>query len=100
MPRKQTRGERAIRWIEVYCLVPSGLDRGQHVRLTPAQRDIVREIYDKPNGSHGAAPVTGPLTSPYCTSAAPRRCSEVFGPTWLLTSSRSGTASALIFVPC
>ena len=63
MPRKQTRGERAIRWIEVYCLVPSGLDRGQHVRLTPAQRAIVREIYDKPNGPHGARPVTGALAA-------------------------------------
>ncbi|HVI14370.1 MAG TPA: hypothetical protein VM822_16000 [Pseudolabrys sp.] len=31
MPRKQTRGERAIRWIEAYCLVPGGLDRGQDV---------------------------------------------------------------------
>jgi hypothetical protein len=63
MPRKQTRGERAIRWIEAYCLVPSGLDKGQHVRLTPAQRDIVREIYDNPNGPHGAPPVTGTLAA-------------------------------------
>jgi len=63
MPRKQTRGERAIRWIEVYCLVPSGLDRGQHVRLARAQRDIVREIYDNPNGFHGAPPVIGPLAA-------------------------------------
>ena len=63
MPRKQTRGERAICWIEVYCLVPSGLDRGQHVRLTPTQRDIVREIYDNPNGPHGALPVTGTLAA-------------------------------------
>jgi hypothetical protein len=63
MPRKQTRGGRAIRWIEAYCLVPSGLDRGQHVRLTPAQRDIVREIYDNRNGSHGAPPVTGTLAA-------------------------------------
>src|SRR5215510_4057668 len=63
MPRKQTRGERAIRWIEVYCLVPSGLDRGQHVRLTLAQRDIVREMYDNPNGPHGALPVTGTLAA-------------------------------------
>ena len=63
MPRKQTRGERAIRWIEAYCLVPGGLDKGQHVRLTPTQRDIVREIYDKPNGFHGAPPVTGPLAA-------------------------------------
>ena len=62
MPRKQTRGERAIRWIEVYYLVPSGLDKGQHVRLTPAQRDIVRQIYDGSDGIE-AAPITGPLAA-------------------------------------
>jgi hypothetical protein len=61
MPRKQTRGERAIRWIENYCLMPSGLEKGQHVRLTPVQRDIVREIYDNPNGS--APPATGTLAA-------------------------------------
>jgi hypothetical protein len=63
MPRNQTRGGRAIRWIEAYCLVPSGLDRGQHVRLTLAQRDIVREIYDNPNGPYGAPPVIGTLAA-------------------------------------
>jgi len=63
MPRKQTRGGRAIRWIEAYCLLPSGLDKGQHVRLTPVQRDIVRKTYDNPNGHHGAPPVTGPLAA-------------------------------------
>src|SRR4029450_12360907 len=59
MPRKQTRGERAIRWIQDYCLVPSGLDKGQHVRLTPAQPDIVRQTYD----GIEAVPVTGPLAA-------------------------------------
>jgi hypothetical protein len=60
MPRKQTRrGERAIFWIEAYCLVPNGPDKGQHVRLTPAQRETLREIY---NGT-GTAPVTGPLAA-------------------------------------
>jgi len=63
MPRKQTRGGRAIRWIEAYCLLPSGLDKGQHVRLTPVQRDIVRKTYDNPNGHHGAPPVTGTLAA-------------------------------------
>jgi hypothetical protein len=63
MPRTQTRGERAIRWIENYCLMPSGLEKGQHVRLTPVQRDMVREIYDNPNGPRGAPPVTGTLAA-------------------------------------
>jgi hypothetical protein len=63
MPRKQTRAERAICWIENYCLMPSGLEKGQHVRLTPVQRDIVREIYDNLNGPHGATPITGTLAA-------------------------------------
>src|SRR4029453_6016375 len=62
MPRKWTRGERAIRWIQDYCLVPSGLDKGQHVRLTAAQRDMLRQIYDSSDGIE-AAPVTGPLAA-------------------------------------
>jgi hypothetical protein len=56
MPRKQTRGERAIRWIQEYCLVPNGPNR---VRLTPVQRDIVRQIYD----GIEAVPVTGTLAA-------------------------------------
>jgi hypothetical protein len=59
MPPKWTRGGRAIRWIEDYCLVPSGLDKGQHVRLTPVQRDIVSQIYD----GIEALPVSGPLAA-------------------------------------
>jgi hypothetical protein len=40
-----TRGDRAIRWIEKYCVQPHGPERGQCVRLTPAQRDTVRRFY-------------------------------------------------------
>jgi hypothetical protein len=47
--RNLTRSERAVRWIEKYCVVPSGVERGQHVRLTPAQRDAIRAIYDAQN---------------------------------------------------
>jgi hypothetical protein len=59
MPQ-QNRGARNIQWIESYCLVPSGPERGQHARLTCEQRDTVRRIYD--NGRQDA-PVTGPLAA-------------------------------------
>jgi hypothetical protein len=59
MRRKRTRGERAIRWIQDYCLVPNGPNKGEYVRLTPAQRDIVRQIYD----GIEALPVTGTLAA-------------------------------------
>jgi hypothetical protein len=47
--RNLPRGERAVRWIEKYCVVPSGFERGQHVRLTQAQRNTIRKIYDAQN---------------------------------------------------
>jgi len=43
---RKTRGEKNIRWIEMFCLVPHGPDKGQHVRLTQEQHDTLREIYD------------------------------------------------------
>jgi len=48
MPDDLSCGERNIKWIENYCLVPHGPDKGRHVVLTPAQRDVVRRIYDAP----------------------------------------------------
>jgi hypothetical protein len=44
-----TRADRAITWIENFCVLPSGVERGQHVRLTQQQRDTIREIYDDPD---------------------------------------------------
>jgi hypothetical protein len=62
MPRGKSRGDRAVRWIQDYCLVPSGPDKGLRVRLTPVQQDTVRQIYDNPNGPQDV-PVTGPLAA-------------------------------------
>src|SRR5262245_27406725 len=62
MRRRQSRGARAASWIETYCLFPSGADRGQHVRLTQAQRESVRQIYDHPDGPQDV-PVTGSLAA-------------------------------------
>ena len=60
--RKRSRGQHAIDWIENFCLVPSGPERGQHVRLTHVQRETVRMIYDHPNGPQNV-PVTGSLAA-------------------------------------
>jgi hypothetical protein len=57
-----TRGGKAIQWIEKYCVVPSGLERGQRVRLTKQQRDTIREIYDD---SNAAPPVVARPLSAY-----------------------------------
>ncbi len=57
--RSKSRGQRAVQWIETYCLYPNGPQRGQPVRLTPAQQDTVRQIYD--GGAQVA--VSGPLAA-------------------------------------
>ncbi len=43
-----TRGNRNIRWIERYCVIPEGIFVGQPVRLRPWQKKIIRQIYDTP----------------------------------------------------
>ena len=36
-----SRGDRAVKWIETYCVIPSGPERGQH--LSDRQLDIVSQ---------------------------------------------------------
>lgn len=60
MPRK-TRGNRNAKWIETYCVIPSGPDRGQHVRLTDAQRDMIRKRYDHAEAITFDAPLSAYL---------------------------------------
>ena len=47
-PKKPTRGERNIAWIEEYCRIPEGRQVGQIVRLTRHQKEWIRLIYDSP----------------------------------------------------
>ena len=39
-------GQKATTWIETYCVYPHGFNKGQHVRLTEQQREIVLRIFD------------------------------------------------------
>jgi phage terminase large subunit-like protein len=50
----QTRGERAIAWIERFCRIPEGRDVGKPVRLRDWQKDVIRGIYDNPAGTRRA----------------------------------------------
>jgi phage terminase large subunit-like protein len=45
---KQTRGARNIAWIESMCRIPDGKLVGQKVKLTPAQKGWIKQIYDTP----------------------------------------------------
>jgi len=56
------RADRAITWIEAYCIVPSGPQRGQYVRLTQAQRDTLHAIYDK-GQDVAASDISGPMAA-------------------------------------
>lgn len=47
-PSGWTRGERNAAWVEAYCVVPEGKDRGKPVRLRDWQVDEFRKIYDTP----------------------------------------------------
>ena len=55
-----TRGQRNVRWIEQYCVLPDGSRKGEHVRLSPEQYETVRRIYDV--GLQDTAP-TGDLAA-------------------------------------
>lgn len=49
-----TRGERFIKFIEKYCVVPEGELVGQPVRLAPFQKKFFTDIYDNPHGTDTA----------------------------------------------
>lgn len=50
----ESRGERNARWINENLRVPEGKMVGRPVRLRPWQEDIIRGIYDNPNGTRRA----------------------------------------------
>lgn len=47
-PEGWTRGERNAAWVEAYCRVPEGKDRGKPVRLREWQVAEFRRLYDSP----------------------------------------------------
>jgi hypothetical protein len=62
MTKHESRGEHAVYWIEQFCIYPSGFNRGQYAVLTPAQKQVVHEIYDHADGPQDI-PVDGPLAA-------------------------------------
>ena len=49
-----TRADRAIAWIERFCVVPEGPDVGRAVVLRDWQKEILRLIYNNPAGTRRA----------------------------------------------
>jgi hypothetical protein len=50
MSKDRSRSGKIIRWIEKFCRVPLGPDRGKMLRLTPEQCATIRRLYDAPDG--------------------------------------------------
>lgn len=46
-----TRGERVIRFLEVYCRVPEGEHVGKLLVLEPFQKKFILDVYDNPHGT-------------------------------------------------
>jgi hypothetical protein len=44
---KNNRGAHAIYWIEEYCVVPLGPDKGKPVHLSMEEQHVVRYVYDR-----------------------------------------------------
>ena len=56
----KTPGKKAANWIENFCVVPFGFDKGQHVRLTTEQKEILRKLFDT---DESPGEITAPLSS-------------------------------------
>lgn len=52
--RKETRGQRVIRFIETYLVVPDGNLIGKPFRLLNFQKKFILEVYDNPAGTRHA----------------------------------------------
>ena len=54
MAKAVTRGDRAIRFIEHFCKIPSGAKVGQSIKLEKFQKDFIHSVYDNSTGTRRA----------------------------------------------
>jgi phage terminase large subunit-like protein len=52
--KAESRGDRAVNWIERFCRIPEGRDVGKPVKLREWQKAEIRKIYDNPAGTRRA----------------------------------------------
>jgi hypothetical protein len=48
--KPESRAARNVRWIEKFCVQPLGPDKGCHVHLSKAQKELLFKIYNAPDG--------------------------------------------------
>lgn len=49
-----TRGEKIIKFVETYCVIPEGEHVGKPARLAEFQKKFILEVYDNPHGTDTA----------------------------------------------
>ena len=54
MTKKETRGERIIRFVTEYCVTPEGEHVGKPLVLAEFQKKFIKDVYDNPNGTRRA----------------------------------------------
>jgi len=59
----RSRAIRNAHWIEKFCVVGSGPDRGQPVKLTPAQKETIARLYQGADAIDGPVSVESPLSA-------------------------------------
>jgi phage terminase large subunit-like protein len=100
-PRKLTRGERNIRWIEECCRIPEGRDVGMPVKLRPFQKRWLKKIYDNPAGTRRAIFSVGRKNAKTATAAF-QLLLHLCGPeavqnSQLVSAAQSRDQAALLF---
>ena len=54
MAKKETRGDRIIRFVTEYCVTPEGEHVGKPLVLADFQKKFIKDVYDNPNGTRRA----------------------------------------------
>ena len=96
-----TRGERVIKFIEAYCIVPEGDKVGKPIRLLPFQKKFILEIYDNKRGTsraylsiarkNGKSALIAALVLAHVVGPEARRNSQI------ISGARSRDQAALIY---
>lgn len=99
--RTETRGERVIRFISSYCLVPEGKHVGKPIKLSAFQKRFILDVYDNPAGTSRAYLSIGRKNGKTATIAC-LVLAHLVGPeaklnSQIISGARSRDQAALVF---
>jgi hypothetical protein len=61
--RRRSRAQHNAAWIEKFCVIASGPERGQPVSPTPAQKESIAQVYRGDDAVGGHVTVESPLSA-------------------------------------